>query len=87
MAAREVVLDVRDLEPPEPYELATETLSNLQPGQYVRMISRRMPRLLYPWLDEHGFCEETRDNAVDLYEIFIWIAGDTDTAEFIKTSG
>ncbi len=48
MSVQEITLDVRDLEPPEPYERATEVLLKLEPGQYVRMISRRRPRLLYP---------------------------------------
>jgi DUF438 domain-containing protein len=55
----EIILDVRDLEPPEPYERATEVLQRLQAGQYVRMISPRRPRLLYPWLAERGFSEDT----------------------------
>lgn len=79
----EIILDVRDLEPPEPYERATEVLQRLQAGQYVRMISPRRPRLLYPWLADRGFREDTRQRGEDLYEIFIWSAVDIETGKLI----
>jgi uncharacterized protein (DUF2249 family) len=83
MTAGEIVLDVRDLEPPEPFELVTSALMKLQPGQVIKMISPRRPRMLYPWLDERGFAEDTRQRGEDLYEIYIWQGDDTDTAEFV----
>lgn len=85
MAAEEITLDVCDLEPPEPYELATAALQDLQPGQFVRLLIPRRPRLLYPWLLEHGFSEITRQTNEDLFEIFIWSEEDRDTeAEIIS---
>ena len=81
----EIFLDVRGLEPPEPYERATGALQRLQRGQYVRMIAPRRPRMLYPWLAERGFCEDTRQRAEDLYEIFIWSAVDIETGKLIAT--
>ena len=85
MTAEEITLDACDLEPPEPYELATAYLNNLQPGQFVRLLIPRQPRLLYPWLAEHGFSEITRQGKDDLFEIFIWSTADQDTAgEIIK---
>lgn len=86
MTAEEVTLDVLELEPPEPYELATDTLRRLDKGQYVRMISRRRPRLLYPWLSEHGFQETTRELGEDHYEIFIWIEGDDQVEETLAST-
>lgn len=80
MPAREITLDACDLEPPEPYELTTGTLKKLQPGEYVRLLIPRHPRLLYPWLAEHGFREITRRLNDDLIEVFIWAGGDTATA-------
>lgn len=85
MTPEEIILDVRELEPPEPYERATATLEKLRLGQYVRMISPRIPRLLYPWLKEHGFSESSRERRDDLYEVFIWIEDDADTAGFINS--
>lgn len=83
MAAEEITLDVCDLEPPEPYELATAALKKLRSGQYLRLIIPRRPRLLYPWLTEHGFSEVTSQSSDDLYELFIWSADDRDTAQEI----
>ena len=80
MPAQEITLDVREMEPPEPYEVTTEALRNLQPGQFVRMISRRRPRLLYPWLAEHGFQDDTRQHGDAHYEIFIWAEDDAVSA-------
>ena len=85
MAAEEIMLDVCDLEPPEPYELATAASLGLEPGQYVRMISRRRPQLLYPWLSERGFCAETRKHEDELFEIFIWAESDEETGKAIPT--
>jgi uncharacterized protein (DUF2249 family) len=83
MTVREITLDVRELEPPEPYERATETLLDLPEGHYVRMISRRRPRLLYPWLEEMGFHERTREHGAGHFEIFIWAESDDAVAEFV----
>jgi uncharacterized protein (DUF2249 family) len=81
----EIILDVRDLEPPEPYELATAALGVLQPGQYIRMISPRKPRLLYPWLEERGYCQVSRERSEDLYEIYIWSGAEPETGTYIAS--
>ena len=60
--------------------MTTEALRNLQQGQFVRMISRRRPRLLYPWLAEHGFLDDTRQRGDAHYEIFIWAEDDAVSA-------
>ena len=46
--AGEVGLDVCRLEPPEPFVQAMEALQQMQPGQFLHIIHRREPRLLYP---------------------------------------
>ena len=84
MRAKEITLDACDLEPPEPYELATAALKNLQPGEYVRLLIPRQPRLLYPWLAEHSFMATTRRINDELFEIFIWAGHDTDTGSEIN---
>ncbi|TAJ91559.1 MAG: DUF2249 domain-containing protein [Gammaproteobacteria bacterium] len=83
----EIVLDVRGLEPPEPYEQATALLPRLKHGQYVRMISPRRPRLLYPWLQQHGLREITRERNADLFEIFIWAAADAVAESLVNSLG
>lgn len=86
MTPQEIKLDVRDLEPPEPYERVTEALRSIAAGQYIRMISRRRPLLLYPWLQEHGFAELTRELGEEHYELFIWPDADGETAAYIAGS-
>jgi len=77
------LLDVRGLEPPEPFEQATETLRGLQPGQYLKLIIPRRPRLLYPWLEEHDFLVHTIAVQDDLFELYIWRGSDYSCAETI----
>ncbi|OGI69019.1 MAG: hypothetical protein A2W18_13790 [Candidatus Muproteobacteria bacterium RBG_16_60_9] len=68
----ERVLDVSDLPPPEPLEQVTAALGNLAPGDYLRILHRREPLLLYPWLEEHGFVWSTQPGETTSFEIFIW---------------
>lgn len=79
MTVEVITLDVREMEPPEPYELATSTLRELRPGQYVHLISVRRPIMLYPWLQERGFSEDTHQRGEDLFDIYIWATADTET--------
>lgn len=43
----EILLDARELEPPEPFERACDILAQLKPGEYLKMLHRRIP---YPLL-------------------------------------
>lgn len=72
MRVQEIILDVSELEPPEPLERAVEAIAKLGTGQYLRMNHRRRPELLYPILRERGFSSETRERADQQYEILIW---------------
>lgn len=81
----EILLDVRELEPPEPFERATEALRILQRGQYLKLIIPRRPRLLYPWIEEQGYRELTKEVSEDLFEIYIWHADDNECADAIAT--
>jgi len=85
--AQAVILDVRDMEPPQPYEAATKALSGLEQGQYLHMISRRRPRLLYPWLAQHGFTERTRELGEEHFELYIWRADDPDAGTAFDNPG
>ena len=79
----QVLLDAHDLEPPEPFERATAALRGLQPGQYLKLLIPRRPRMLYPWLDEHGFEQHTLEAAPDAFEVYIWLHGDRACADAI----
>jgi len=74
--AEEHLLDVRDLELPEPLLRALAELESLRPGDYLRMLSRRDPLLLYPLLESQDFSYRQRRGEDGVYEILIWRNGD-----------
>lgn len=69
-------LDVSDLEPCEPLERTLEAITLLQKGDYLRVLHRREPHLLYPLLEKGGFAWSTRHGRTSHLEILIWRQGD-----------
>jgi TusA-related sulfurtransferase len=49
------VIDGRDMEPPEPLELAVAALATLAPGEELVMLLRCEPLPLYSILERNGF--------------------------------
>jgi hypothetical protein len=72
----EHLLDVRNMELPEPLLRALAELESLAPGDYLRMLSHRDPILLYPLLESLGFCYRREQDSAGNYEILIWQRGD-----------
>ncbi len=72
----ELLLDVSNLEPPDPLVLTLEAAEKLKPGQYLRMLHRRDPCLLYGNLDNNAFKYLQRDGLTTAVEIFIWREND-----------
>ncbi len=70
-------LDVSNLEPCEPMERTLEALTLLKSGDYLRVLHRREPRLLYPFLEKGGFTWSTRTGETSKFEILIWRLGDS----------
>lgn len=70
--AREVRLDVSDLEPPEPLERVLAALEELGDGDFLHMLHRREPLLLYPELRRKGFRYLTSFAGDYECEVFIW---------------
>lgn len=68
----ERILDVSDLEPCEPLERTLQAVGNLTEGDYLRVIHRREPNLLYPVLEKMGFAWRSRPGGASEFEIFIW---------------
>lgn len=66
-----VVLDVRDLEPPEPMVRTFEALATLPRGKTLMQINVRVPQFLLPKLDEQGFVYEIREQSPELVRVFI----------------
>ncbi len=67
-----IELDVRDLEPPEPFQRALDALAMLQPGRQLRMLHHREPFPLYAILHERGFTHRTTQLTDGSYEVLIW---------------
>ena len=66
-------LDVRFLEPPEPFERIAAALEALKVGEALRVLIHREPRPLFRWLSDDGF--RHRSGWIDegaAYEIVIW---------------
>ena len=84
-ASPEVLLDVSDLAPPEPLERTLEAADELKPGQFLRMLHRRDPCMLYANLDENGFKYFQRKGLTTAVELFIWSEDDADAAAAVES--
>lgn len=71
MNGTEVLVDARDLPPPEPMERVLEALEGLLPGQSIRMLLHREPYPLYELLAERGYAHDTRVEPDGSYVILI----------------
>lgn len=65
-----VVIDVRDLDPPEPMVRTLDALSRLPRGKTLVQINSRVPQLLLPKLRQRGFVHEIREEA-EIVRVFI----------------
>ena len=74
--ARERRLDVSDLEPPEPLQRVLTALDALDEGEFLHVLHRREPLLLYPELMDRGFRYLTTFERDYDCEVFIWRDGD-----------
>ncbi len=81
----EFLLDVSDMEPPDPLVLTLEAAEQLKPGQYLRMLHRRDPCLLYGHLDDNAFKYFQRDGLTTAVEVFIWRKNDKIAASAVQT--
>lgn len=66
-----VIIDVRDLEPPEPMVRTLEALAALPRGKTLVQLNVRVPQFLLPKLEERGFTFEIRQQSPDLVRLFI----------------
>ena len=76
----EILLDVSELEPPEPLTLTLEAAEDLAAGQYLRMLHRRDPCMLYGNLDDNGFKYIQREGTTTAVELFNWREDDAEAA-------
>lgn len=68
---REVFLDLRGLEPPEPMERVLHALAELLPGQQVRLLIERVPHPLFRILERNDYRHALSEPAPGLYEVLI----------------
>ncbi|MFO1423757.1 MAG: DUF2249 domain-containing protein [Candidatus Competibacteraceae bacterium] len=67
-----IVVDGRELEPPEPMEKVLAALDALEPGQHVRFLIHRQPYPLYDILRRYHYRYKTTAVADGHFEVLIW---------------
>lgn len=72
----ERVIDVSELEAPEPLLRAIAALESLPRGAYLRFRHRMKPCQLYEVMEKKGLAWDTRQGEEVECELFIWHAGD-----------
>lgn len=82
----EQLLDVSELEAPEPLLRAIDALQRLPAGDYLRFCHRMQPCHLYRFLADNGFDAETRQGQRCECEVFIWRRGDEAAATQAATA-
>lgn len=67
----EILVDARELEPPEPLEKVLDALAALRPGQHIRLLLHREPFPLYGILENLGHHHQSRPCPDGSHEILI----------------
>lgn len=80
-STQEVVLDLRELEPPEPFVQSLAALEQLPSGSFLHLVHHRAPVMLYPELAPRGFTSETREDSNGLFHVMIWREAESDAAD------
>lgn len=74
--AVEFTLDASEWEPPRPFEEACEILQQLRPGEYLRMLHRRIPYPLFDFCKALSLQHQVIEESSTTYEIIIYFAVD-----------
>jgi len=70
--ARHLVLDIRDLEPPEPLDRVLTAIADFGQGDTLKILSNFEPTPLYRILERDGFRHHVEAGADAPCEITIW---------------
>ena len=81
---KEIVVDVHELQPPEPMQRALDALDTLTEGQYLKIIHRMQPFPLYDILSDNGFKYKVVDGEVSAFDIYVWRTKDEAAEKIIK---
>ncbi len=69
---KEVEIDVRELEPPQPLLKIFEIIENMDNDTALSIIHERKPIHLYPKLKDEGFKFLTKEIKENIYSIKVW---------------
>jgi len=83
-AGKEILLDATALEPPEPLERATLILQQLEHGQYLRMLHRRLPHPLFASCEQLAVDYRHFTSRGNQWVILFWRNDDPATAELCR---
>ena len=74
MSARkaDIVIDAREMEPPEPFVATMDALESMDPNHRLLLILYREPHPLYRTLQKQGFAYSTEITPDYTIEILIW---------------
>lgn len=61
------ILDVRNMEPPEPMQLTLEVISKLPEKTSLVQINERTPQFLFPLLAERGYEYEVKESGTEVH--------------------
>ena len=67
-----IVIDAREMEPPEPFERVMEALCELAPSDDVLLVLNREPFPLYRVLERNGYAWQATPFDDGRFEIRIW---------------
>jgi tRNA 2-thiouridine synthesizing protein A len=71
-ALANVVIDAREMEPPEPFVATMDALDAMDPSHKLLLILNREPHPLYRALQKQGYAYRTELSADWTFEILIW---------------
>lgn len=84
---KELLIDVSEYDPPQPFEEVIQLLLQMKAGEYIRMLHRKKPLPLLQFLQDNGFdFKITHDESLScdlvLWEIIIWDKKDTLVSQY-----
>jgi len=80
----ERLIDVRELEPCEPLERTLAAVDALAAGDFLHVIHRREPHLLFPLLRERNLAWRLSHSAEGRYDIYIYRSDDTESGNRVR---
>ena len=81
---KEQLIDVSELEPPEPFEAVLKLIDKIGAGEYIRMIHRKQPLPLIELLESRGFECAIKQGTKSEWDIIIWHKSDKLVNDFCQ---